>query len=389
MARFHAYRAQRLLARLDALVRAFHAVVDGVAQHVVQRAFDLRQDVAVDQGVFAVDLQLHFLAQAARQVAHHARERVDAVAERAHAQGQYFVDHALRDGQQAPLIGFDVGDVFEHELLQRLRLLQRQQGFFHQARVAGTRNGFVQVLDGGKQAALVALEALQGADERVHLVRIDARFAGQRQQFIEILRRRLGRRRGTARTRRGGRLLARQAAGHGGLRLGFGRQWRRRWRSCRCWRRRQGRQFGQVGDAGDGVQGLVDLRRVGGQPGFGARVVQARQLHDQVDARQQHVDPFRREFQAAVLGGDKAVFHAVRQLHHHLQADDGGGALDRVRRAHHRFDGGRVARMALHGQQAIGENLGLAVRLHAEQVQHGKGTQVAVLVLAHRNSLAS
>ena len=90
-----------------------------------------------------------------------------------------------------------------------------------------------------------------------------------------------------------------------------------------------------------------------------------------------------------MLGGDKAVFHAVRQLHHHLQADDGGRALDRVRRAHHRFDGGRIARMALHGQQAIGENLGLAVRLHAEQVQHGKGTQVAVLVLAHRNSLAS
>ena len=86
VARFHAYRAQRCLAGVDALVRTFHAMVDGIPQHVVQRAFDLRQDVAVDQRVFAVDLQLHFLAQAARQVAHHARERVDAVAERAHAQ---------------------------------------------------------------------------------------------------------------------------------------------------------------------------------------------------------------------------------------------------------------------------------------------------------------
>jgi len=74
-------------------------MVDGIPQHVVQGAFDLRQDVAVDQGVFAVDFQLHFLAQAARQVAHHARKRVDAVAERTHAQGQHFVDHALRDGQ--------------------------------------------------------------------------------------------------------------------------------------------------------------------------------------------------------------------------------------------------------------------------------------------------
>jgi len=245
----------------------------------------------------------------------------------------------------------------------------------------------VQVFDGGKQAALVALEALQGADEGMHLVRVDARFAGQRQQLVEILCLRLGRC-ACARPWRGGggRFFAGQAAGQGNLLFSnfCRRRRRRRWRG-----RRQGRQFRQLGDAGDGVQGPVDLRRVGGQPRFGARVVQARQLHDQVDARQQHVDPFRREFQAAMLGSNKTVFHAVRQLHHHLQADDGGRALDRVRRAHHRLDGGGVARMAFHGQQAVGENLGLAVRLHAEQVQHGKGTQVAVLVLAHRNSLAS
>ena len=159
--------------------------------------------------------------------------------------------------------------MFEHELLQGLRLVQRQQGFFHQVRVARAGNGDVQLFDGGKQAALVALEALQGADERVHLVRIDARFAGQRQQFVEILRLGLGWRAGTRRV--GGRrlhFLAPQAAGHRRLQFGGRRRDRRRQRG-------QGRQFGQLGDACDGVQGLVDLRRIGGQPRFGAGIVEA------------------------------------------------------------------------------------------------------------------
>jgi hypothetical protein len=111
-------------------------------------------------------------------------------------------------------------------------------------------------------------------------------------------------------------------------------------------------------------------------------------LHDQVDPGQQHVDARRRQLQAAVLGGDKGVFHAVRQLHHDVEADDGGGALDRMGRAHQRLGGGVVVGAAFHRQQAVGEDARLAVRFHAEQVRHRKCAEV-VLVHAHRSNLAS
>ena len=79
-----------------ALLGRFAAVIHGVAQQVRQRAFQPLQDVAVHLGIFADDFEPHLLAQGAGQVAHHARETANAIAEGPHARAQHFQIHALR-----------------------------------------------------------------------------------------------------------------------------------------------------------------------------------------------------------------------------------------------------------------------------------------------------
>jgi len=75
-------------------------VVDGVAHQVHERVADLLDHGLVELGVGAADDELDLLAELARDVAHHAREAVEDLADRRHAQAQRAVAHILDQTQQ-------------------------------------------------------------------------------------------------------------------------------------------------------------------------------------------------------------------------------------------------------------------------------------------------
>ena len=79
---------QRRLLRLAArapLLGCLDAMVERVAQHVIQRCIEPREDVAIDGNVVACDLKPDVLAKLARKVAHGARERRGRVRKGPHA----------------------------------------------------------------------------------------------------------------------------------------------------------------------------------------------------------------------------------------------------------------------------------------------------------------
>ena len=61
------------LAQAPAHLRAFDAVVDGIAQQMRQGRFQALQHVAIDLGALAAHLQPHQLAQGAAKVTDHPR----------------------------------------------------------------------------------------------------------------------------------------------------------------------------------------------------------------------------------------------------------------------------------------------------------------------------
>ena len=235
----------------------------------------------------------------------------------------------------------------------------------------------------------------------MHLVRIDARFAGQRQQAVEVLRRRLG---------AGAALRAARLAGaSAGLRRGPSRSGghlagQRRLDSsgrpdseapaasgAAARQRRQGRQFRQLGDAGDRLQRLLDLCAIGRQPAL-APASSRREICTIRSTPDSSTRP------AGVLCASRRPCWAATKLSSMPAvpppAGRAGSAAPLIecaaRTVHHlNRAGAHVAGLALEGQQAIRSGYGMAVRLHAEQFEHRKAAQVAVLVLAHRNSLAS
>ena len=84
MARFQTNRAGRRLAGGDALFGPLDAVVQAVANRVVERRFEAIEDFTVHFRVRSNDLELRLLAKLARKVANQSRKTLDAVAERPH-----------------------------------------------------------------------------------------------------------------------------------------------------------------------------------------------------------------------------------------------------------------------------------------------------------------
>ncbi len=91
VAGLQADRRHRRLAGGAAILGRLDAVVQGVADQVVERRLEPVEDVAVDAGGLAVDLEPRLLAQLAGQVADQAREAADAVGQRPHPAGQHLV----------------------------------------------------------------------------------------------------------------------------------------------------------------------------------------------------------------------------------------------------------------------------------------------------------
>ena len=71
---FEPDRGLRVLAGCPPLVRRFHTVIEGIANQVIQRGFQLLQDVAIDAGLLAHNLESHLNAQLPCRVAHQPRE---------------------------------------------------------------------------------------------------------------------------------------------------------------------------------------------------------------------------------------------------------------------------------------------------------------------------
>ncbi len=105
-------------------VGGLQAVVEGVADQVDQRVADLLHHRLVELGGLAVDLQLHLLAQLARQVAHQAGEAVEREADREHAD----LHHAALE---LPGVALQVGQA----LLQLLQVDGVAQGQLLQHRL--------------------------------------------------------------------------------------------------------------------------------------------------------------------------------------------------------------------------------------------------------------
>ena len=81
----------RRFAGRAALLGHFEAVIERVADQMVERRFQPVEDIAIDAGGLADDLEPRLLAQLAGQVADQAREAADAVGQRPHPAGQHFV----------------------------------------------------------------------------------------------------------------------------------------------------------------------------------------------------------------------------------------------------------------------------------------------------------
>ena len=82
MARFDAHSTHHGFACCQARLGGLDTVVDRVPQQVIQRRFEALEHVPVDFGGLAMKLELHLTIELTRDVAHHARQAVYAVAER-------------------------------------------------------------------------------------------------------------------------------------------------------------------------------------------------------------------------------------------------------------------------------------------------------------------
>ena len=91
-----------VLAGADPLLGRLDRVVQGVADQVVERGFELVEDVAVDPGVLAPDLEADLLAQLPGDLADHPGEPADPLRHRPHPAGQDLVMEPAGEVLAAP-----------------------------------------------------------------------------------------------------------------------------------------------------------------------------------------------------------------------------------------------------------------------------------------------
>jgi len=105
---------------------------------------------------------------------------------------------------------------------------------------------------------------------------------------------------------------------------------------------------------------------------------------------QQRVDVFRLQIQATFLGADQAIFHDMGHADPGVHPDNPRRAFERVRGAHAGFELVGLGRVALQGQQARAQYLGLGIGFQTEQFQqrgiaHLVGGHVRLRVTADSN----
>ena len=348
----------RRLAGGAALVGRLDAVVQGIADQVVERRLEPVEDVAIDAGGLAVDLESRLLAQLPGHVADQPREAADAVGQRTHPAGQHLVV------QPAGEVLAHAGECLDalDRLGQALQVVGGPRPGLGQPLVPGRRQPRPRIGAGGASADRVGPPGFAGppagpicrprsrqsaVDQRPEPVALHQGLARQAHQPAQALGRdphdavAVGRfaggseaggsrlaggwgltgrvphasRRGPlppATRALGGVILSVRFAGAPGDRDGSqGRK-----RSIPVGRRSTPVRLGrpdpafldrrQVGHEG------VDLVGVLGLPGFQLRTRRAAQTWTRrSNTAEQDVDMFRLEDQLPFLGGDEAVFHRV------------------------------------------------------------------------------
>ena len=78
-------------------------MIHGVAQQMGQGRLQPLENVAIDLRVLTQNLKLHFLAQRAGQITHHARKPADPIAKRAHAGAEHFQIKPMRQVSRTPI----------------------------------------------------------------------------------------------------------------------------------------------------------------------------------------------------------------------------------------------------------------------------------------------
>jgi hypothetical protein len=337
--------------------RGLDAVIDGVLQQVRQRGLQLLEDVPIDLRGLADDFQADRLAEAARQLPHHARKVLGAVRERPHAADNDLVIQARIEVFGLRDVVLELADSLHQDLLARSGL---PAGLGDQVRElvgAAGRQGLGLVIKQARQVVLLFLELEQGAGERLKPAGLNKRFAGQAHESRETLGRdtdhRLG---GLIRDRRRRDRSGRRRRSHlDGARGQHG--WRRR---CRVDRRgkfsrgedrgrfggRPGRQRGrrppalkqrpqllsQVADFGRLVDGPVGQRVVGELAHLGQNGGAPEDQRGLGALATKPAVPHRREHLFQVLG----------EVRRRDEADDPGRAPDRVGGLHQRLDALRI-----------------------------------------------
>ncbi|MCY1414166.1 hypothetical protein D9M71_296090 [compost metagenome] len=357
------------LARQQAPLGQLDAVVDGIAQQVGQRCFELFQHIAVDLGLLPFHHQPHRLAQRTAQVADHAALPGQHVGKRPHPTGQGGVIQQLRTLTGLPAELIQVGCL----LLQNLLGLCQQalglcQGFEHLTALPRAFQLHAQAVKRLHTLAVHALEALKGSQVWLEPLGFHQRLAGQVKQAIKAV---------SCDTQYPLSTFASALASlapQGGFGLWFPRSG---WHYHRC--RRQGCQR--------------RLRRHGcsqrhHRHGIGARVEQAGHLrkkhrqgrlrtgiagrgntHQQVGPLQQRVNMLGGQPQSAFLGRHQAVFHHVGDTDASIHPDNARCPLERVGSAHAGLELVGLSRVAFQCHQAGTEHLGLRLGLQAEQFE--------------------
>ncbi|MNH02624.1 hypothetical protein D3C79_618680 [compost metagenome] len=149
-------------------------MVDGVTQQMGQRRLELFQDVAINLGLLAFDLQAHLLAQRAPQVTDHAALSGKHIGEGPHTAGQRGVIEQLCALAGLPAELIKVGRLLQEDLLGLpQQLLHLGQGILDfRALATGLQLDF-QAIKGANTLAVHALEALQSCQVRLEPLGFD------------------------------------------------------------------------------------------------------------------------------------------------------------------------------------------------------------------------
>ncbi|MNJ28813.1 hypothetical protein D3C77_233630 [compost metagenome] len=139
-----------------------------------QRRFELFQNVAIDLGLLAFDLQAHLLAQRAPEVTHHPALSGEYIGKRTHTTGQGRVIQQLRALTGLPAELIKISGLLQEDLLGFChQLLGLGQGLLDFRTLATGFQLALEPVKGTNALAVHALEALQSGQVRLEPLGFD------------------------------------------------------------------------------------------------------------------------------------------------------------------------------------------------------------------------